>query len=116
MRIALHSVLRDGHEAGYDEAHSTVPLELVDTFDRVGIHEWTIWRSGRDLFHLVECDDFVAAMDALSGDPADQRWQAFIGRFVDHFATTGSGSSGLMLGQVWSLGRQRGATLAPPTT
>lgn len=113
MRVALHSVVRDGHEAGYEAAHATIPEDLAASFARVGIRDWTIWRSGRDLFHLVDCDDFVAAMDALATDEANQRWQAFIGRFVDHFETTGEGPQGMIVGQVWSLAGQRDARARP---
>jgi L-rhamnose mutarotase len=107
MRVALHSVLREGHESGYLDAHATIPRELAASFERVGIHDWSIWRSGRHLFHLVDCDDFSAAMDALDTDPANQRWQAFIGRFVDHFVTTGDGPEGMILDSVWTLSTQR---------
>ena len=103
MRVALHSVLRDGHEAPYEAAHVVIPDDLAESFARVGIHDWSIWRSGPDLFHLVECDDFVAAMRALDDDPANQRWQAFINQHVDHFVTTDDGPNGMMLGQVWRL-------------
>ncbi|WP_348789979.1 L-rhamnose mutarotase [Leifsonia sp. NPDC080035] len=107
MRVALHSVLREGHELAYEEAHVVIPDDLVAAFARVGIHDWTIWRSGRDLFHLVECDDFAAAMRALADDPADQRWQAFIGRHVDHFEGADDGEEGRILGRVWDLAGQR---------
>lgn len=83
MRIALHSVLRAGAEADYDREHRTIPADLAATFARIGIHEWTIWRTGRDLFHLVECDDYDAALRALADDPANTRWQAHIGRFLE---------------------------------
>ena len=41
-------------------------------------------RSGRHLFHLVNCDDLPAAFAQLERDPANERWQAFIGDYVDH--------------------------------
>jgi L-rhamnose mutarotase len=107
MRVALHSVLREGHEAAYEEAHVVIPDGLATSFARLGIHDWTIWRSGRDLFHLVECDDFAAAMRALDDDPANQRWQAFINRHVDHFVTSAEGPEGMVLGRVWRLEEQR---------
>jgi len=109
MRVALHSIVREGHEVGYEEAHATIPDDLVESFARVGIHDWTIWRSGRDLFHLVDCDDFASAMDALDSDEANARWQAFIGPYVHHFVTTGEGPAGMVVGQVWSLSQQRDA-------
>ncbi|HZQ81425.1 MAG TPA: L-rhamnose mutarotase [Gaiellaceae bacterium] len=83
--VALHSVLQAGREAGYDAAHERIPDDLVEAHRRAGIRDWWIWRSGRDLFHLVDCDDFAAAVAELEHDPANERWQAFIGEYVDHF-------------------------------
>ncbi|PZF81137.1 L-rhamnose mutarotase [Jiangella anatolica] len=106
MRVALHSVLRPGTEADYDREHERIPADLAAAFDRVGIHEWTIWRVGDRLFHLVECDDFDAALRALADDPANERWQARIGRFVDRFVG-GTGGAPAPLPEVWDLRRQR---------
>lgn len=106
MRIALHSVLRAGHEADYDRDHQVIPDDLAATFARIGIHDWTIWRSGANLFHLVDCDDFEAAMAALADDPANARWQAFINVHVDHFEATGSGPGDQVLPRVWQLSQQ----------
>jgi L-rhamnose mutarotase len=106
MRVALHSVIRDGHEALYEADHEFIPDDLTETFARVGIHDWSIWRSGRNLFHLVECDDFSAAMTALETDPANLRWQKFIGRHVEYFVTTADGDTGMTLPHVWDLSSQ----------
>ncbi len=105
MRIALHSTVRDGYRA----EHATIPEDLVDTFARVGIHEWTIWGSGDRMFHLVECDDWDAALAALDQEPANARWQATIGPFVELYRD-GAGEEGFVpLDVVWDLGRQRAA-------
>lgn len=106
MRVALHSVVQEGREDGYDSTHETIPADLVESFARVGIHDWSIWRSGRDLFHVVDCDDFEAAMTALDEDPANAAWQATIGPFVDHFESTGPGHAGLIVPKVWRLSEQ----------
>jgi L-rhamnose mutarotase len=106
MRVAMHSVIREGAEDGYEREHAAIPAELADSFSRIGIHDWTIWRSGRDLFHLVECDDFLAAMCALDRDPANERWQAHIGDYVDHFEVSGPGHEGMPLHEVWRLTEQ----------
>jgi len=105
MRVALHSVLREGLEADYEAEHERIPADLAASFARLGIRDWTIWRSGRDLFHLVECDDFAAAMTALDDDPANARWQAHIGRFVDHFEEF---DGSIVLPRVWRLSEQPG--------
>lgn len=110
MRVALHSVLKEGQEAGYEREHATVPADLLESLGRAGITNWRIWRSGRHLFHLVDCEDFAAAMAALDEDPVNHRWQEFIGAYVDHFETTAGspveGSAQMALGEVWELRAQ----------
>lgn len=111
MRIALHSEIRAGAIADYEAHHARIPDDLVVAFARVGIREWTIWRSGHRLFHLVECDDWDAAVAALGDDPADHAWQADIGRFVELFRDgDGDGRQGAQpLSEVWDLRAQRGS-------
>ena len=60
-RLALHSRLIPGTEESYEIEHARVWPELIVVMRNAGIREWSIWRSGRDLFHLVECDDYEAA-------------------------------------------------------
>lgn len=102
MIVALHSVLRSGREADYDAVHARIPDDLLEAHRKVGILEWRIWRSGRDLFHLVECADLASAMRDLEHDPANERWQAFIGPYVELSATP--------LPLVWSMRDQEGTT------
>lgn len=107
MRVALHSVLLADHEDGYERDHASVPDDLVETFARVGIQNWEIWREGLHLFHVVECDDFDAAMVALATDSANLRWQEFIGVHVEGFLPDGGPSP---ISQVWELMAQRCST------
>jgi L-rhamnose mutarotase len=107
MRIALHSTLRAGAIDDYLREHARVPDDVRDLFDRAGIQDWTIWRSGDRLFHLVECDDFEKAMDIIRADDADRRWQAHIGAFVDDFFGPDGEPAYAPLEDVWRLGEQR---------
>jgi len=106
MRIALHSILVAGAVDDYRTEHARVPDELAALFERAGIHDWTIWRSGDRLFHLVDCDDWDQAMQVVKGDPADDRWQAHIGRFVTGFRGPDGEDAYAPLDEVWSLARQ----------
>ena len=105
-RVALHSRLVDGTEEAYETEHATVWPELITAMHRAGIADWTIWRSGRDLFHLVECEDFDAAIRQLSTDPVDQRWQRHMSRFVAGFAEHPGGAAGKGLRHVWTMSEQ----------
>ncbi|HEX6686839.1 MAG TPA: L-rhamnose mutarotase [Candidatus Limnocylindrales bacterium] len=106
MWIALHSLLRDGQELGYEAAHERIPDDLLASLQRVGIREWRIWRSGGNLFHLVDCDDFEAALRQLADDPADKRWQEEMAAFVERFAENPDGVAQMALRHVWTLSEQ----------
>jgi L-rhamnose mutarotase len=109
MKIALHATLRPGAVGDYLREHVRVPDELRALFDRAGIQDWTIWRSGDRLFHLVECDDFEGAMRVIRADDADRRWQEHIGVYVDDFFGPDGETGYLPLAQVWRLEEQRTA-------
>lgn len=106
MRIALHSEIRDGAVDDYRTNHARIPEALAATFARIGIHDWTIWRSGHRLFHLVDCDDWEAAVAALKDDPADHAWQADIGRFVEVFRDADGDEGTAPLERIWDLRAQ----------
>ena len=66
MRIALHTRVRADRVDEYERAHAAVPAELTDAIRAAGATSWTIWRSGTDLFHLIDCADYAAMLAALS--------------------------------------------------
>jgi L-rhamnose mutarotase len=101
--VALHSIIRAGREEDYDTEHRTVWPELASLLRKVGIADWKIWRSGSHLFHVVDCDDFDAAMAKLDASELNDRWQRHINTIVDHFV---DGPSGMALASVWSLAGQ----------
>ncbi|AOS63050.1 L-rhamnose mutarotase [Actinoalloteichus hymeniacidonis] len=73
--IALHTRLEPGREQDYDEVHRVIPVELDAALRAAGVHSWRIWRDGRELFHLVECEDYQSMRAALREDPANVEWQ-----------------------------------------
>ncbi len=107
MRVALHSEIRPGAEVDYVERHAAIPDDLLAAFGRLGIRDWTIWRSGARLFHLVDCDDWEAVLAGLRDEPADRAWQADIGRFVELFRDADGHEGTAPLQLVWDLRDQR---------
>ena len=101
MIIALHSVLHVGAEADYDTRHRSIPDDLAATFERIGIHDWSIWRSGLDLFHLVEVDDYRRMRAYLRDHPANVPWQARMAELLEVEDDYSGADDGLRL--VWRL-------------
>ena len=82
-RVALHTRLKAGMEDTYDSEHSEIPPALTEALREAGVHSWRIWRDGVDVFHVVECDDFVQMREFLNEHPANVPWQAQMGRLLD---------------------------------
>ncbi len=108
MKVALHSVLREGQEEAYEREHARIWPDVLAALQRVGVREWVIWRSGRHLFHVVEADDFARAMADLEHDPVNERWQVHMAAFVDHFEADPDDAAGPGLRHVWTMSEQAG--------
>ena len=82
-RVGLHTRLRPGAEARYDELHHAVWPEVLAAIGRVGVERWLIFRDGLDLFHYIECDDYDRAIAALAANPVNVRWQAEVAPLME---------------------------------
>jgi L-rhamnose mutarotase len=102
-RVALHTRVRADKVDEYEAAHREVPDELVAAIRSAGVSDWTIWRSGVDLFHVVECDDYAALLAALENLPVNVAWQERMGGYLEvvHDYSAAGAASGLPV--VWQL-------------
>jgi len=103
MRVALHTRLRAGAEEAYERAHREVPPELQAAIRDAGVRDWTIWRSGRDLFHVIECEDYGRMLARLASLPVNVAWQARMGDLLEVVHDYGSEGAGAGLPVVWEL-------------
>ena len=103
MRVALHTRVRADRIEAYEQAHREVPPELTAAIRAAGAESWTIWRSGTDLFHLLECADYPALLAALEQLPVNIAWQARMAELLDvaHDYSADGGSA--VLPVVWEL-------------
>lgn len=103
MRIALHTRVRADRIAEYEQAHREVPEELTTAIRAAGATSWTIWRSGTDLFHVVECEDYAAMLAALEPLPVNVAWQARMGELLEVVHDYGADGADAALPVVWEL-------------
>jgi L-rhamnose mutarotase len=103
MRIALHTQVRADRVDEYERAHAAVPVELTSAIRAAGVTGWTIWRSGTDLFHVIDCTDYPAMLAALRGNPVNTAWQARMAELLDtpHDYSAAGSAAGLPV--VWQL-------------
>lgn len=78
QRIGFTLRIRPGTADEYRRRHESVYADLLQAFERYGIHTYSIFLHETTLFAYMEADDFDEAMAHLAEDPANQRWQAFM--------------------------------------
>jgi L-rhamnose mutarotase len=103
LRVALHTKVRADRVAEYEAAHREVPKELTAAIRAAGATSWTIWRSGTDLFHLLDCEDYARLLAELENLPVNVAWQARMAELLDvvHDYSDEGAEAGLPV--VWEL-------------
>lgn len=103
MRIALHTRVRADRVAAYEQAHREVPPELTRAIREAYCTSWTIWRSGTDLFHLLDCEDYARLLAHLEELPVNVEWQARMADLLEvvHDYSGAGADAGLPV--VWQL-------------
>ncbi|MCX4903348.1 L-rhamnose mutarotase [Streptomyces sp. NBC_00878] len=103
MRVALHTKVRADRVTAYETAHREVPKDLTDAIRAAGATSWTIWRSGTDLFHVLECEDYPRLLLELEKVPINIAWQARMADLLDVVHDYSSEGSEAELPVVWEL-------------
>ncbi|MET7776559.1 MULTISPECIES: L-rhamnose mutarotase [Streptomyces] len=103
MRVALHTKVRADRVAAYEAAHREVPEELTTAIRAAGATSWTIWRSGTDLFHVLECEDYEHLLSELEKLPVNIAWQARMAELLDVVHDYSSEGARAGLPVVWEL-------------
>jgi L-rhamnose mutarotase len=103
VRVALHTKVRADRVAEYEAAHREVPEELTAAIRAAGVSAWTIWRSGTDLFHVLEVEDYQAMIAELEKLPVNIAWQARMAELLDVVHDYSADGSDASLPVVWEL-------------
>jgi L-rhamnose mutarotase len=103
VRIALHTRVRADRIDEYESAHHAVPPELTEAIRAGGATAWTIWRSGTDLFHVIDCEDYAALLSHLSAQPVNTAWQARMAELLDVVHDYSASGADAALPVVWEL-------------
>ena len=103
MRIALHTRVRADRIDEYEASHRAVPAELTEAIRAGGARTWTIWRSGTDLFHVIDCEDYAALLSYLSAQPVNTAWQERMAELLDVVHDYSAGGANAALPVVWQL-------------
>ena len=103
MRVALHTRVRADQIEEYESAHREVPEDLANAIRAGGAMSWTIWRSGTDLFHVIDCEDYDALIAHVGAQPVNSAWQARMAELLEVIHDYSARSADVTLPVVWKL-------------
>jgi len=78
-RYAWRAKVLDGMLDEYIRRHDEIWPELLEVLKQAGIHNYTIWNNGNDLFGYYECDkgiEYAAKVQASS--PVIDKWNEYM--------------------------------------
>jgi len=104
QRILSRTRLRSGMEAEYERVHADIPPALVERLRAAGVSNWSIWRDGQDLVHLIEVEDYRAMRRSLADDPVNAAWQDVVNPLLEADDDYSGNDDGVPL--VWTLSGQ----------
>jgi L-rhamnose mutarotase len=82
-RTAFRLRVRPDRIDDYVAAHAEVWPEMLEALRAAGIRNYTIFRSGTDVFGYFEADDLAAAADHMEAQPVSARWQDAMAELLD---------------------------------
>jgi len=84
QRVCFLLKVREERLDEYKQRHAEVWPEMLDALSRTGWHNYSLFlRPDGLLVGYLETDDFQAAVDGMSREPVNARWQAEMGSFFE---------------------------------
>lgn len=78
QRFAWRASIKPGTEADYQKRHDEIWPEMTAVLNDAGIHNYSIWLSGLDLFGYYECEDLEKAARIQAESPVVQKWNDYM--------------------------------------
>lgn len=87
-RICFYLRIFPGTEVEYDRRHAEIWPELVEEIRESGIHNFSGFRRGTDVWYYAECEPDAATAFAVHGPkPANQRWNRYFRDVIAQITT-----------------------------
>lgn len=73
-RFAWKGYIYEGKNDEYVKRHDEIWPEMTDMLNEAGIHNYTIWIIGNELFGYYECESVEYALKIQAESPVTKRW------------------------------------------
>lgn len=82
-RMAWKLILKDGMKVEYLKRHDEIWPEMTETLNKAGMHNYTIWNVGNELFGYYEVDDVEHCNKVLRESPVVARWNIYMDDVIE---------------------------------
>ena len=91
-RIAWNMRLKPGMKEEYKKRHDEIWPEMTAVLDAAGIHNYTIWNVGEELFGYYEVEDRETGNRVQRESPVVDRWNTYMQDVIEVKIDPGTGT------------------------
>ncbi len=95
-RFAWKAVVLPGKLAEYKRRHAEIWPEMTALLNAAGIHNYTIWNVGDELFGYYECENAAYAAKVQNESPVVMRWNESMAPLMRMVADGRTGENGMV--------------------
>ena len=77
-RFAWKARVLPGKLDEYIRRHDEIWPEMTEVLNQAGVHNYTIWNVGDELFGYYECESIAYAAKVQAESPVVDRWNAYM--------------------------------------
>jgi L-rhamnose mutarotase len=78
-RHAWKALVAEGKQEEYIKRHNEIWPEMIQEFDRAGIHNYSIWLCGNTLFGYYECEKgYAYSAKMRTESPVTKKWNEYM--------------------------------------
>ena len=77
-RYAWKGKVKPGMLDEYRRRHDQIWPEMTQMLNEAGVHNYTIWNVGEDLFGYYECESIEKAASVQASSPVNAKWDAYM--------------------------------------
>ena len=78
VRHAWKAIVRDGMIGEYKRRHDEIWPEMKAMFEEAGMHNYSIWNVGNELFGYYECDEGERPEKTQASIEVSARWNEYM--------------------------------------
>ncbi|MDD6884721.1 MAG: L-rhamnose mutarotase [Eubacteriales bacterium] len=99
-RFAWKARVLPGKLDEYIRRHDEIWPEMTEVLNQAGVHNYTIWNVGDELFGYYECESIAYAAKVQAESPVVDRWNAYMKDVMEMEMDPATGTS-VMLRKVF---------------